>query len=383
MKQTYFFITILLLLSFQGCKKSVKVTPIHPATTYTLTVNGGIGSGTYHAGDTVYVFSNPPTNTQVFNTWTGDATYMSTSNEWRSTLIMPSANINIAANYKTISPVTFTHTTIYGSQVYYNIPSSYRGILLAFHGTGGAAVNWTQEQAENINFCNYAVSNGYAMVITESKNRTTKQWDLSVNNNVDIINIQVILDSLTINGILAPNKPLYGVGMSDGSAFCSLIAYEKGYNAEALYCLGGINNVFPLTKVPTIWNMAVNDVTMDPNRQTAALANYNKLLSRGIPCQYYVNPATPLYASRFTIIPAISAGGSTNIYNAFKSAGYINAKGFFNVDPMVNTAWPAAIPSPYNPVAEEPISDQLYVAYAQHKFYKDSNYRTISFFNKF
>jgi hypothetical protein len=129
--------------------------------------------------------------------------------------------------------------------------------------------------------------------------------------------------------------------------------------------------------------MASNDVTDDPNRQITAFANYNVLKSRGIAVQYYVNTPTPLYASRFDIIPSVTSTASTNIYNALKTGGYLNSKGFFNVDPAVNSAWQSVIPAPYNPLALQPIGDQLYVAYAQHKFYKDSNYRTISFFNQF
>jgi hypothetical protein len=385
MKQTYFLITIFSLLSFVGCKKSSSNNPSPPTgvLTYNLQVAGGVGTGKYNVGDTAYVFSNPPATTQVFDKWTGDISNLASPNEWRSTLKMPGANVNVTATYRSVPAVTFTNVVINGSQVYYYVPAGYRGVLLTFHGTGGSAANWTSQQAENVNFCRYAAANGYALVITESKDRVNKMWDLSLNNNVDMANIDVILKSLQTSGIITAGKPLYGVGMSNGSAFCSLITYVKGYKASALYCYGGIQKVFPLSSVPTIWNMAVNDFTDDPNRQTEAVANYNVLLKKGVACQYYVNSPTPLYPSRFTIESAISSTGSTNIYNAFNTAGFINKKGFLTIDPNVDSAWVAKIPAPYNPIAETPIGDQLAVAYAQHKFYKDSNYRTIAFFNRF
>lgn len=385
MKQTYFLIIVFSLLGLQSCKKSGSATVIPPPLnpSHVLTVTNGEGSGSYLMGDTAYIFSNPPSSTQVFDKWTGDISNLADPNEWRTTLKMPAVNVNVTANYKTITNITFTNTTINGSQVYYYVPASYRGIILTFHGTGGSAANWTSQQAENASFCKYAAANGYGLVITESKDRVNKMWDLSATNNVDVTNIATILQSLQTSGIIATGKPLYGVGMSNGAAFCSLITYLKNYHASALYCYGGIEKVFPLSSVPTIWNMAVNDVTDDPDRQTEAVANYHVLLNKGIACQYYVNQPTPLYASRFTIINGITSSGSANIYNAFKTAGFLNTKGFLTIDPNVDSAWVAKIPSPYNPIAETPIGDQLGVAYAQHKFYKDSDYRTIAFFNRF
>jgi hypothetical protein len=129
--------------------------------------------------------------------------------------------------------------------------------------------------------------------------------------------------------------------------------------------------------------MAVNDVTDDPNRQAEATADYNILVSRNIGCEYYLNTPTPLYTSRFSIIPSIGSANSFLIYNDLKNGGYLNTNSFFNIDPVINTQWQSAIPTPYNPPALEPIGDQLAVAYAQHKFYKDSNYKTIAFLNKF
>ena len=385
MRQTYFLITIFLLLGFEGCKKSASPVTIPPPikVDFSLAVTNGEGSGTYSVGDTAYIFSNPPGSTQVFDKWTGDISNLVSPNEWRTTLKMPAANISVTATYKNIPSITFTNTVINGSQVYYYVPTAYRGVILTFHGTGGSAVNWASQQAENVNFCRYAAANGYALVITESKDRVNKMWDLSATGNVDVANINVILQSLQSSGVIAAGKPLYGVGMSNGAAFCSLITYLKGYKASALYCYGGITKVFPLSSVPTIWNMAVNDITDDPNRQTEAVTNYNVLHAKGVACQYYLNEPTPLYPTRFTIEPAITATGSTNIYNTFKTAGFLNTNGFLNIDPNADSVWVAKIPSPYNPIAETPIGDQLAVAYAQHKFYKDSNYRTIAFFNRF
>lgn len=130
--------------------------------------------------------------------------------------------------------------------------------------------------------------------------------------------------------------------------------------------------------------MAAKDLTEDPNRLTTASANYNKLLSRSIPCAYYVNNPTPIYPAIFTFITGIDLAGSTAIYNALKNGKYLDSKGFFNTDPRLSSAWQSVVPAPYNTAAYlAHIDDQIYVSFAQHKFYKDSNFRTIDFFNRF
>lgn len=381
MRQLPVLFILLLIITHESCTKTDTPTP--PASSYTLIVNNGTGSGTYAISDTAYVFSNSPNSTQVFDKWTGDISALVSPNEFRTTLKMPANNLNITATFKTVPAINFTNVIINGSQVYYYIPPTYRGIILPFHGAGGNAIGWISNNLENLEFCRYAAANGYAIVITESKDRVNKTWDNSGVASVDIANIDVILSSLQTSGVIT-NKPLYGVGMSQGSGFCSLISYVKNYKAGALYCVPGISPIFDNSTVPVIWNMALKDITEDPNRLTTALTNYNKLLARSIPASYYVNQPTPVYPSRFTIIPGIDLAGSTAIYSSLKNAGYLDAKGFFNTDPRLSSAWFSAIPAPYNTATfVSHIDDQIYVSYTQHKFYKDANFRTIEFFNRF
>ncbi|MBC7934245.1 MAG: hypothetical protein H7Y86_02635, partial [Rhizobacter sp.] len=334
------------MLSLMACKKSTTDSfPINPVA-FSLEVNLGFGSDSYKAGDSVFIFSNATATNQVFDKWVGDVSTLKNVNEWRTTLKMPSANITVTATYKTITPITFTSTIINGSQVYYYLPATYRGIILPFHGAGGSATGWTAANLENLEFCKYAAKNGYALVITESKDRVNKRWDATA-TSVDIANIDIILNTLQTSGVIVAGKPLYGVGMSQGSGFCSIITALKNYNAGALYCLGGIDQVFDQSTVPIIWNMAAKDLTEDPNRLVTAKANYDKLAARGIGSAFNINDPTPLYPARFTIAPNISITASTEIYNGLKAGGYLDAKGFLNFDPRVNNAWLGAIPPTY------------------------------------
>lgn len=386
MKFLIYLFLITVGFSFSKCKKTtVDTTPPPTSTTFSVTVNNGVGSGTYNVGDTVYIFANPASSTQVYDKWTGDVATLISPNEWRTTFVMPATNINLSATFKTTIPISFTNVVINGSQVYYYVPPTYRGIIIPFHGAGGNATGWVGPLGnDNFEFVRYAIANGYAVVVTESKDRVNKVWDASGVSSVDIANIDVILNNLTTNGIIASGKPFYGVGMSQGSGFLSLISFVKNYKAAALYCLGGIDQVFNSSTIPTIWNMALKDVTEDPNRLITANANYQKLQNRSIPSVYYVNQPSPLYASRFTAIPGIDLNGSTSIFNALKNAGYINAKNFFTADPRLSQAWYTTVPAPYNTNAFIPKIDEImYVAFTQHKFYKDCNFRTIEFFNRF
>lgn len=252
MKNPLLFAITLLLFVGISCKKADPQPTMPTNTAYTLTVNSGTGSGTYSANDTAFVFATPANNAQVFDKWTGNVAALTSLNEWRTTLKMPAANASVTATYKTATPFTFSSVVINGSQVYYYVPSNYKGIILPFHGAGGNASGWVGSNYENLDFCKYAAANGYALVITESKDRTNKKWDASGAASVDIANIDAILNTLQTNGIIAANKPKYGIGMSQGSGFCSLIAYVKQYKAGALYCLGGIDQVFGVSTVPII-----------------------------------------------------------------------------------------------------------------------------------
>ena len=126
MKLTLCISALVLTLIFGSCKKSDPTsTPTPTQTTFTLTVNNGEGAGTYSIGDTAYVFSNPASNTQVFDKWTGDVSALKSPNEWRTTLKMPASNVNVTATYKTTAAINFTNIAINGSQVFYYVPATY------------------------------------------------------------------------------------------------------------------------------------------------------------------------------------------------------------------------------------------------------------------
>src|ERR1019366_6121883 len=74
--------------------------------TYTLTVNGGSGSGAYGAGAVVAITANAALAGQVFTNWTGAT--VGNANAAKTTLTMPAAAASVTSNYAPIPVPTIT-----------------------------------------------------------------------------------------------------------------------------------------------------------------------------------------------------------------------------------------------------------------------------------
>jgi formylglycine-generating enzyme required for sulfatase activity len=66
--------------------------------TYTLTVNGGAGSGSYTNGQSVTISADPPPPHRTF-LWAGDTATVSDVTAWETSLVMPAANVAVTATY--------------------------------------------------------------------------------------------------------------------------------------------------------------------------------------------------------------------------------------------------------------------------------------------
>ena len=80
-------------------------------TTYTLTVTGGSGGGTYSAGTEVSIQADDPAEGKMFDKWTGDTTYVADVNSASTTVTMPEENVTIAATYTSL-PTTLYNLTV-------------------------------------------------------------------------------------------------------------------------------------------------------------------------------------------------------------------------------------------------------------------------------
>jgi len=378
------FIMLPVLLLAACTKNSSTTTPQPAPTTATVQVTNGYGSGTATIGDSVFVWSNPPAAGTVFDKWTGDVNGLKYPNEWKSKVKVPANGLTLTATYKTTVAFGFVAETINGGQVYYYAPANYKGVILPFHGASGNASGWIGTNVENENFVRYAVANGYAVVIAESQDRTNKRWSNAATNNPDITAINAVLANLKQRGILTNQTNLFGVGMSQGSGFCSLITALNGYKAGALYCVPSISAVFDQSTVPILWNISRNDVTEEPTRLTDSYANFKKLAGRGIRAEFYVNEPSPVYPERFTFIPGVDVSTSNQIYTDLKNGGQLDATDYVKTNPRQSDAWKTVLSAAIagNKALVGNIEDQLFVCYTEHKFHKDANARTIAFFDK-
>ena len=156
--------------------------------------------------------------------------------------------------------------------------------------------------------------------------------------NPDIENINAILANLKQRNVLPNQSNLFGVGMSQGSGFCSLITALNNYKAGALYCVPGISAVFYQSSVPILWTISRNDVSEEPTRLTDSYANYKKLAGRGIRAEFYVNEPSPVYPERFLIIPGVDKATSNQIYDDLRKGGQVDTNGFFKANPRQSEA---------------------------------------------
>jgi hypothetical protein len=80
-------------------KPRLTIETIEPVT-FTLTVNGGTGSGFYEAGSTIAIVANPAPVGQLFEQWTGDTASVADPLAASTSLIMPSNEVTVTASYR-------------------------------------------------------------------------------------------------------------------------------------------------------------------------------------------------------------------------------------------------------------------------------------------
>lgn len=373
------------------------------AQSFQLTVNNGYGSGTYAAGDTVHIWSAAIPANNVFDKWTGDVSVLESKDEWHTTVVMPSQNVSVTANFKVAGAYTIQHESIMGcdtlKEVYSYFPSVYRGVIFCFHGTGGSATNWTT-LFEYKQFLNDAVADSFAFIVTESE-ETTKQADLNANgktnqwnylpydsSNVDFANIKALIDTFTLRGKVNATTPFFAVGMSNGGAFSSTIATYFKWDAAVSYCAPASQLLANLTTIPIQWCMAVHDEhpQVGPQGNADALSHHNTLVSRGICSNYFAHDRSPVYPQRFMRIGSITSTKSANLFTEFQSHNLLDANNYllYPSDTIAQRilAAPLTFPTFLSLTTTEKIyvSTEVDAMYAGHQFYSDYNKKTLNFF---
>lgn len=351
------------------------------------------GPGVTTPGAKVDLFANPYPSNSGFDHWSGDTSLLADPRAAHTSFIAPaSGTLNLTAIYKAASSAwsVTTETIVNGAQsspYNYFFPTNPKGVILFFHGAGGSANGWLN--VENFRFWQDAVANGYAVVATESVDRTTARWNANrlPTANPDVLNVANGLSVFKQRGLMTSDTPLFSVAMSQGGTFSSIATFnstqpissvqpfDRRFSAQAIYHASGNLIVMGNTTIPTIYNIGQNDTVVD---NTRSIGSYNNLVSRGIAAEININVPAPLYDLRFARIPGVTQTDSTAIFNSLKNGGFLDVNGFLLQSPTTS-GWQSLFPTTPAGLLSN-IYDQLQVSYTEHQFHSDFNHRTLSFF---
>ncbi len=403
MRQILIAVSVLFFISCKKEKAAVEV-PETITDSFQVTVGYGYGSGKYKAGDTVHIFSNAYSDSQVFDKWTGDASLLNAATEWHSWFIMPRNTINVTSTIKNITPFTLQFEQIRGRDrlkpVYFYFPAAHKGVIYLLHGSGGTALNLVNNY-EFIQLSKILVNDGFAIIVTEAEESTTgidvngdgkirwATYPADTINNVDYVNIRNITDTFYNRGITSRNKPRYSIGMSNGGAYSAALSYAYQFKAAVSYCAPGGTLLAQISTVPLQFCMARfdNNENVGPQGNADALANSTALSGRGICSKYFMKERAPLYAERFARRADISVAKSTALFNELKLNHFLDNRNYFiGFSSALITAYQAS-PVSFPEISGLTLSqvgfmlEQIDLSVSDHQMYSDYNKATLKFLN--
>ena len=359
-----------------------------------LTVNNGYGSGNYNTGDTIHVWSNLNPLNNSFGGWDGNIEFLINPNEWHTKLIMPNTDIIISAQNISMPEINFENELIMGAQnfkdVYYIFPENPKATIIMFHGGSGNASDFAN-RVEGFQFYNDMLNAQYSIIITESEDRTLNdqnqdgvtQWQLLPLDltNIDIINIQTLIDTFTIRGNINAEYPVFAVGVSNGGNFASVVSYALDFDVSVMFSSqGNPPELYEVTNIPTIFCPAKYDPALGGGN-VGALMNYEVLLNRNIPVEYFELDKSPLYSQRFSRIEQIDDEMSNQLMLEFQNNNLIDENNFFTILDDVFIQYFQENPQNYPIFQSLPIylkkhvTDQLKVVTADHSFFSNFNHK--------
>ena len=401
------FCSLFALFSLSGMSQS-----------FELIVDKGYGSGDYYEEEDVHIWAKTPPENVVFTGWTGNGTeFLKDAGEWHTTLRIPEGKdvgtIALTANFAALGSdiqMVLSKIDLWGEynndpstrfrtqKPYYRVlPTDPKGIVFMFHGTGGSAHSFFKKY-ETFSTVKDLVYNNYGVIVLSSnetdigdQNGDEKiRWIASpgnrdTSNNVDLKNIAE-LKSILISKYGFGDIPFFTYGVSNGANFSDLVSASLDFTAGVHMTGNGNATLFKLhpSVKPTLWLQARNDqnVSADSN---VAVANYQKMLERGIYTEWYWLDKSPLYAQRFTrSLNNIEKPLSNDIFDAFSDNDLVDDDNILNFD-IIDPDEIAKVLSPLNlPKSQfKDVLNQLKVLNADHGGHGEYNRKIIRFFDRF
>jgi hypothetical protein len=232
----------------------------------------------YAPGQTVHVWSAVSTTNEVALPWTDEASLLAEMDEWHSTLVMPTHDVELVANTQsqevTLNIELFNGSTSLPKTVRYYFPPAMRGVVIFSHGTGGSSTYIESTEAFAIALA--LVRNGYGVLGTESEESASGnagpdgkiRWNTRFTaDNVDLNNLQILFADFETRGLIPAGTPKFALGMSAGGSQshflgtigASAVAGEfpqLRFNAVVAYCADATaSKSATLSTTPSAWFM--------------------------------------------------------------------------------------------------------------------------------
>lgn len=379
MKSKKIFLSLILSFSFL-----ISIIPIGTAN-INLQIKNGFYNEVLLANNKIDIWANPPSEEMIFDKWTGDTELITDPYSFHTSMDIPSVSANINATYKSLPEnwelQNFTLESFNNTNVYYYFPKDYSGIIFLFHGRGGSATGWINEnKTDQLDLIYRLVNRNYAIIVPESLDRINKKWDGEwvLENNIDIQHIEYIINNLTTRGLIDINIPYFGLGMSNGGGFVSKISAYHDFAAQTIFCSGGTPIWVRDSKIPTYWNLAYNDHF--PNINPKAEGNYEYLITNGAFAKFYMNRPSPVHQKQFSYLKDITMKNSSEIYTSFAESWILGDDGFIvdnitSIDQILET-----IPDDYL-FRDNSIKNSIMKSGAYHKFYSKNIPKVLNFFD--
>lgn len=326
----------------------------NPPIKYNLIVKGGYGSGSYAAGQEIFIQSAASTQNQVHVRWSGDTIYLEQSKEWFTKLVMPANDVSVesitVAKNLVLSTRTFKGATQLDKTMRYSFPSNMRGVVLFNHGAGGSSS--FIEKPEAFALALGFVNAGYGVIAVDAEEVVAGDvdgdqyigWDHRiVADNSDLKNLQILFAGLVNQGVLSETIPKFALGMSNGGAFSHALGTitatalvsqfpQLKFKAVAAYCSDATyTNSGKISLTPSAWYLCGGENNSGVSNGEA-IVNYSEMQKRGIKSFIGRSDITPLYRERFLRIPDITLEQSLGISDELKASGFVDSIGYLTAN---------------------------------------------------
>ncbi len=369
---------------------------------YVLDVGAGYGGGVFQAGQKLHIWAAEKDG-YVFSHWTGQTQLLESSLEYHTTLVMPSENVQVEAQYTALQPsMDFEIFSIKGAErnkrvyAYFPDKDKMKGVVWLFHGTNGNAISWVNE-IENRQLCNRLMASDYGIIAftceesefeIDFNNDGVYRWSYGIDTTlIDFGNIRAIRDAMFNKNKITSQVPHIALGFSAGGAFTEYVAYALQWKAAVNHNTPGNALLSENSTVPYYHCISENDNHPDvgPAGNLEAKAHYQNYLNRDACVEFEAFAAMPLFPERFDRSPLINKTLSVAIFNEINAnnglddAHFLN--GLYSELEQIVLANISAFPVIASLTAGQRnhLKDQIQTTNAEHHFKADFNGRTIAF----